>query len=126
MRKVKVWAFTGAILNAFNAWPMRPGSESERFISAAAISAAILYEEIVYEGKQGANKPQEFRKVFSDFCAAVTPAVTRLFVAEPATYKFLLGLDEEKRNAVAYELAERSIDAVEQMIAAGGPIEFEM
>jgi hypothetical protein len=125
LRKVKVWAFTGGILNAFNAWPMRPESESEQFISAAAISSALMYEEIVYQGKQGTNKPQEFRKVFSDFCAVIHPAVTRLFVEQPSTYKSLLGLNEEKRNAVAFELAERYIDTVEKMIAAGEQIEFE-
>lgn len=126
LRKVKVWAFTGGILNAFNGWPMRPESESEQFISAAAISSALMYEEIVYQGKQGTNDPQKFRKIFSDFCAVIHPAVTRMFVEHPAIYKSMLSLEEEKRNAVAYELAERYIDDVEKMIAAGKSIEFEM
>src|SRR5690348_4532577 len=104
--KVKLWAFVAGIMNAFNAWPMRPQSETEQFISVAAIESALMWEKFVYKGKQGTNQPQEFRKVFADFCSLIHPAVTRLFLDEPVVYERFLDMSEKERIAHAYKAAE--------------------
>src|ERR1051326_3598104 len=88
--KVKLWAFVAGIFNAFNAWPMRPGSETEQFISVAAIEAALVFEKLVWKGRQGTNQPVLFRQTFSDFCEKIHPAITRLFVNEPVVYERFL------------------------------------
>lgn len=126
LRKVKLWAFVDGILNSFNAWPMRPESETDMFIGAAAIESAFMREKFVYKGKQGTNQPQEFRQSFSDFCALIHPAVTRLFLDEPLVYERFLAMSEKERAAQAYQAAEQFLPEVDRLQSIGAPIVFEM
>lgn len=123
LREVKLAAFAQGIINATEqkrqALELTPDARM-----AGSIDAAIMIEQEKRGGRQGTNDGPLFRQTFANLCALIWEAVYSYWEEAPEVYESFVCRPPQQQGSNALSMAEQYLDAVEQKIAAGEPVEF--